>query len=217
MTTKKIGMDDKDYELILEITANAIDSADLFIKNKSRHLKNEQIAIMEKLKDEIITEQQEITEIIEKFKDEIYIEQQQTTRMRIEIKKDIDTVNHRIKEISEDIDVLNTEIKELKQHKKIKKGTNLLTQRIYKYASDLKLSGAVQEMTLKILQDAKNIDLYEPPTSKSWIAGAIYIASIKCNERRTQQEFANIIEVSIPTISKHYKRLCKHLNIEIDV
>ena len=48
-------------------------------------------------------------------------------------------------------------------------------------------------------------------------AAAIYIASIACNERRTQREVADIAGVTEVTIRNRYKELTEKLNIQIQL
>ncbi|RLG31758.1 transcription initiation factor IIB, partial [Methanosarcinales archaeon] len=46
-------------------------------------------------------------------------------------------------------------------------------------------------------------------------AAAIYIASIECDQRRTQREVAEVAGVTEVTIRNRYKELAEELDIEI--
>ena len=86
---------------------------------------------------------------------------------------------------------------------------------ISRFCSELKLSGEVQSKTAEILkmEDDKELTSGRGPTGVS--AAAIYIASILCNERRTQREVADIAGVTEVTIRNRYKELTEKLDIEI--
>ncbi len=86
---------------------------------------------------------------------------------------------------------------------------------ISRFCSELKLSGEVQSRTADILKkaDDKELTSGRGPTGVS--AAAIYIASILCNERRTQREVADIAGVTEVTIRNRYKELTEKLEIEI--
>jgi len=86
---------------------------------------------------------------------------------------------------------------------------------ISRFCSELKLSGEVQSKSAEILKmaDDKELTSGRGPTGVS--AAAIYIASILCNERRTQREVADIAGVTEVTIRNRYKELTEKLDIEI--
>ena len=48
-------------------------------------------------------------------------------------------------------------------------------------------------------------------------AAAIYIASILCNERRTQREVADVAGVTEVTIRNRYKELTEKLGIKVEL
>ncbi len=93
-----------------------------------------------------------------------------------------------------------------------------LTNPIYyipRFASELNLSGEVQEEGRKILEKAigNGLILGRGPTGVA--AAAVYIASLLKGERRTQKEVANVAGVTEVTIRNRYRELKKRLNIEV--
>jgi transcription initiation factor TFIIB len=86
-----------------------------------------------------------------------------------------------------------------------------------RFCSELKLSGEVRARSSEILKiaDAKELTSGRGPTGVA--AAAIYIASILCNERRTQREVADIAGVTEVTIRNRYKELTEKLDIPIAI
>ena len=71
---------------------------------------------------------------------------------------------------------------------------------VQRFCSELKLSGEVQSKAAEILKDAAKKELTSGRGPTGVAAAAIYIASILCNERRTQREVADIAGVTEVTI-----------------
>jgi len=88
---------------------------------------------------------------------------------------------------------------------------------ISRFCSELKLSGDVQAKSLEILKEATNKELTSGRGPTGVAAASIYIASILCNERRTQREVADIAGVTEVTIRNRYKELTEKLNITIEL
>ncbi len=93
-----------------------------------------------------------------------------------------------------------------------------LTNPIYyvpRFATELNLSGEVQEKAREIIEQAikKGLISGRGPTGVS--AAAVYIASLLLGERRTQKEVANVAGVTEVTIRNRYRELKKELGIEI--
>lgn len=86
---------------------------------------------------------------------------------------------------------------------------------ISRFCSELKLSGEVQSKSIEIIKSANDKELTSGRGPTGVAAAAIYIASILCNERRTQREVADIAGVTEVTIRNRYKELTERLNIEI--
>ncbi len=94
-----------------------------------------------------------------------------------------------------------------------------LTNPIYyisRFASELNLSGEVQEEARKILNDAilKGLISGRGPTGVA--AAAVYIAALLKNEKRTQKQVANVAGVTEVTIRNRYRELKEKLNLEVE-
>src|SRR3989338_2648116 len=93
-----------------------------------------------------------------------------------------------------------------------------LTNAIYyipRFASELNLSGEVQEEGRKILEKAIGNGLISGRGPTGVAAAAVYIAGLLKGERRTQKEVANVAGVTEVTIRNRYRELRKKLNIEV--
>src|SRR5947209_322199 len=83
--------------------------------------------------------------------------------------------------------------------------------------SELDLSGEVQSRAVEILKDAQDKELTSGRGPTGVAAAAIYIASILCNERRTQREVADVAGVTEVTIRNRYKELTEKLGIKVEL
>jgi len=63
---------------------------------------------------------------------------------------------------------------------------------VSRFCSELKLTGEVQSRAVEILKEAQDKELTSGRGPTGVAAAAIYIASILCNERRTQREVADV-------------------------
>jgi len=88
---------------------------------------------------------------------------------------------------------------------------------IQRFCSELKLNSDVQAKALDILKDAANKELTSGRGPTGVAAASIYIASILCNERRTQREVAEVAGVTEATIRNRYKELTDKLGIKIEL
>ncbi len=88
---------------------------------------------------------------------------------------------------------------------------------ISRFCSELKLSGEVQARAIDILKEATEKELTSGRGPTGVAAASIYIASILCNERRTQREVADIAGVTEVTIRNRYKELTERLHIDVPV
>lgn len=86
---------------------------------------------------------------------------------------------------------------------------------IPRFASELQLSGEVQEEGRKILEEAINKGLISGRGPTGVAAAAVYIAGLLKGERRTQKEVANVAGVTEVTIRNRYRELKKKLAIEV--
>ena len=88
---------------------------------------------------------------------------------------------------------------------------------IQRFCSELELSGEVQSRASDILANAAERELTSGRGPTGVAAAAIYISSIKCNQRRTQHEIADVAGVTEVTIRNLYKELTDKLGIEVEV
>lgn len=88
---------------------------------------------------------------------------------------------------------------------------------ISRFCKRLELSSTVQAKTLEILKQGSEhkITIGKGPASNA--AAALYIASVICGERRTQQGIADVAGVTEVTIRNRYKELIKKLDIHIAI
>lgn len=88
---------------------------------------------------------------------------------------------------------------------------------ISRFCSELKLSNEVQIKTMEILKLAakKSLITGRGPTGNA--AASLYIASVICEERRTQREVADVAGVTEVTVRNRYKELVKKLGINFAV
>src|SRR5438128_725650 len=88
---------------------------------------------------------------------------------------------------------------------------------VSRFCSELKLTGEVQSRAVEILKDAQDKELTSGRGPTGVAAAAIYIASILCNERRTQREVADVAGVTEVTIRNRYKELTEKLGIKVEL
>jgi transcription initiation factor TFIIB len=84
---------------------------------------------------------------------------------------------------------------------------------ISRFCSELKLSGDVRAKTVEILQEAAHRELTSGRGPTGMAAASLYIASILCDERRTQREVAEVAGVTEVTIRNRYKEITQKLDI----
>ncbi|MEA3458827.1 MAG: transcription initiation factor IIB [Candidatus Thermoplasmatota archaeon] len=86
---------------------------------------------------------------------------------------------------------------------------------ISRFCSGLKLNGEVKVKATEILKEVEDKEITNGQNPISIAAASLYIASVLCDERRTQSEIANEAGVTEVTIRNHYKNLAEKLDIEI--
>jgi transcription initiation factor TFIIB len=84
-----------------------------------------------------------------------------------------------------------------------------------RFASELELSGEVQERAKEILEEAINKGLISGRGPTGVAAAAVYIAGVIKGERRTQKEVADVAGVTEVTIRNRYRELKRELGIKI--
>ena len=86
-----------------------------------------------------------------------------------------------------------------------------------RFCSELKLSQKARLMAEDIIKRADKMELTSGRGPTGVAAAAIYIASIKSDERRTQREVADIACVTEVTVRNRYKDISEKLGIKIEV
>ena len=84
-----------------------------------------------------------------------------------------------------------------------------------RFCNKLELSKEVQQKAEEIIKKALKKDLPNGKTPIGTAAASIYIAAVLCNEKKTQNQVAEVTGVTEVTIRHHYKILSKELNINI--
>ncbi len=88
---------------------------------------------------------------------------------------------------------------------------------LQRFCNTLKLRGDVKEIAKDILERAEKKNLLSGKGPTGMAAAAIYIASIKADNKRTQKEIAEIANVTEVTIRNRYKELVEELDIDLEV
>jgi transcription initiation factor TFIIB len=86
---------------------------------------------------------------------------------------------------------------------------------IPRFASELGLSGQVQERARGILENAINRGLISGRGPTGVAAAAVYIAGVLMGERKTQKEVADIAGVTEVTIRNRYRELKDRLGLDV--
>jgi len=88
---------------------------------------------------------------------------------------------------------------------------------ITRFGAELHISGIAQRNAIAILESAKKsgITIGKDPTGLA--AAALYIATLKEGERRTQREIAEVAHVTEVTVRNRYKELAEYLKINVPV
>lgn len=88
---------------------------------------------------------------------------------------------------------------------------------VSRFCSELKLSNDVKVKTMEILKHATNKELISGRGPVGIAAASLYIASVFCGERRTQNYVAEVAGVTEVTIRNRYKELLDKLNISVAI
>ncbi|MBI1973348.1 transcription initiation factor IIB [Candidatus Micrarchaeota archaeon] len=89
------------------------------------------------------------------------------------------------------------------------------THYVPRFASDLGLTGQVQEKAREILEDAIGKGLISGRGPTGVAAAAVYIAGVLMGERKTQKEVADIAGVTEVTIRNRYRELKDRLGLDV--
>ena len=85
---------------------------------------------------------------------------------------------------------------------------------IARFCSELHLNAEVQTKTMDILKEASDQELTSGRGPTGLAAASLYIATVLCNNRRTQREVAEVAGVTEVTIRNRYKELADKLDID---
>ncbi|KXA97885.1 transcription initiation factor IIB, partial [candidate division MSBL1 archaeon SCGC-AAA259J03] len=88
---------------------------------------------------------------------------------------------------------------------------------VARFGSELNISGEAKVEAMKIIRKAQEERLTSGKSPSGTAAAAIYIASLKTGERRTQREIAKVADVTEVTIRNRYKEMVEELGEEIEV
>ena len=86
-----------------------------------------------------------------------------------------------------------------------------------RFCSDLELSGDVEVKVMDILHEASNKESLTGRGPLGLVAAAIYIAAVLCNQRKTQKEIAEVLNVTEVTIRNRYRELAENLSIDMTI
>ncbi len=88
---------------------------------------------------------------------------------------------------------------------------------LQRFCNTLSLRGEVKKRAEEILKMAEEKNLVSGKGPTGMAAAAIYIASINYGDKRTQNEIAEIANVTEVTVRNRYKELVEKLDIELDI
>ncbi|KXA93342.1 transcription initiation factor IIB [candidate division MSBL1 archaeon SCGC-AAA259E22] len=88
---------------------------------------------------------------------------------------------------------------------------------VARFGSELNISGEAKVEAMEIIRKAQEEHLTPGKSPTGTAAAAIYIATLKCGERRTQREIAKVVNISEVTVRNRYSEMVEELNEEIKV
>jgi transcription initiation factor TFIIB len=84
---------------------------------------------------------------------------------------------------------------------------------IYRFASELKLNPKTISKSVEIINKAQEVEITSGKGPMGVAAAALYVATLLCNERKTQREVADVAGVTEVTIRNRYKELIDKLKL----
>lgn len=84
---------------------------------------------------------------------------------------------------------------------------------VYRFASELKLSPKTISKAVEIINKAQKAEITSGKGPMGVAAAALYVATLICNEKKTQREVADVAGVTEVTIRNRYKELIEKLNL----
>ncbi|KXB05189.1 transcription initiation factor IIB [candidate division MSBL1 archaeon SCGC-AAA382A03] len=88
---------------------------------------------------------------------------------------------------------------------------------VARFGSELNISGEGRVKAMDIINKAQEEKLTSGKSPSGTAAGALYIAALKCGERRTQREVAEVADVTQVTVRNRYKEIAEELDEEIKI
>ena len=88
---------------------------------------------------------------------------------------------------------------------------------VYRFASELKLSPKTISKAVEIINKAQKAEITSGKGPMGVAAAALYVATLICNEKKTQREVADVAGVTEVTIRNRYKELIEKLNLEDEI
>ncbi|KXA96899.1 hypothetical protein AKJ38_02335 [candidate division MSBL1 archaeon SCGC-AAA259I14] len=88
---------------------------------------------------------------------------------------------------------------------------------VARFGSELNISGEAKVEAMELIRKAQEEHLTPGKSPTGTAAAAIYIATLKCGERRTQREIAKVVNISEVTIRNRKSEMVEELNEEIKV
>ncbi|KXA95837.1 transcription initiation factor IIB [candidate division MSBL1 archaeon SCGC-AAA259I14] len=88
---------------------------------------------------------------------------------------------------------------------------------VARFGSELGISGEVRVKAMEIIRKAQEEKLTSGKSPSGTAAAALYIASLKCSERRTQREVAEVTDVTEVTIRNRYGEISEELDEDIEI
>ncbi|KXA92963.1 transcription initiation factor IIB [candidate division MSBL1 archaeon SCGC-AAA259I09] len=87
---------------------------------------------------------------------------------------------------------------------------------VSRFGSQLEVSGEVRTEAMGIIKKAQEEKLTSGRGPTGIAAAALYVATLKKGERRTQREIAEVAQVTEVTVRNRYKELAEELDLEIN-
>lgn len=88
---------------------------------------------------------------------------------------------------------------------------------ISRFCSELGVSGRVESKAMDLINEATKKELTSGRGPTGLSAATIYIASVICNERRTQKQIGKVAGITEVTVRNRYQELAEKLGIEMNL
>ncbi len=88
---------------------------------------------------------------------------------------------------------------------------------VYRFSNELGLSPKTTTKALEIIEKAQEKEITSGKGPMGVAAAALYVATLICNEKKTQREVADVAGVTEVTIRNRYKELIEKLDLEKEI